>query len=1022
LPEICQKTATMTNRFVQNLKIILKPVLLISFIITIVCNGNVFSNSDSLNKVFYSDNGLSIDKKINLAKTLSQLYSKSDLEMALECNLALFHYSKIKNNNVEIRTALNKIWLIQNQLANYQYADTTLTLILEQSKPLGNNGEIGEIMFNIGTNYFDWSNYAEANKYFEKAQLHFTLDADKLGMAKSMKRSAIVVSSWGDYEKAIGLMQNARDIYREIRDEKGLAGIQLNLGVIMQEWNKLDRALEYYKQALRYYRNHRLKANEVDLLLHIGDVYLLSNKYKLAIFYYRKAQSLETSLDNLKLRKRVLSSIGEGYFYQNQLDSALFYQKESLKLKSELGDDKETANSYWVLGNIYLKQNYSDSSLVYLGKSLFISRKNGYRDIELDALKSLSENYFLKSNLFQAYNYLKEYQEVYNHTFSDKSNKLLEELSIKYRSDKAEKENEILKQKNDIQLLQIEKERNSRFFTIIFASFIVFIAFVIVFFVNYRIKESRKNLSLLTYKNKEITKQKEKLSVLNEELALSREKFRGIIENATIGIYQTNPEGEVIFANKKLMKTLGFDVIESLKQVNLNDEYPNRKKFLDLMTEHTIITGREDIWKKADGSKMYVMESAWLVKNTDGSIKYIEGLVEDITARKEVELELENSQYNLNETNIALQTKNAQLEKAQQETENAYKAKSSFLANVSHEIRTPMNSIIGFTELLLNIENDEKKVSYISAIDSSSKSLLALITDILDLSKIQAGKFDLVYEPTSIRSILTEMEQIFSLQIEKKKLKFNINIDDNLPSYLSLDGVKIRQVLFNIVGNAIKFTDKGSIRVFVNVNNYNLKNDTVNLEIIVADSGMGISSKDQSVIFSAFSQSSNVFTKSNNGTGLGLSIAKQIVELMNGELQLISVLGEGSTFTITIPNISEIKVRTSKIVTTGRQTIVQKYKSETYQTQEEINFDFSQISIQTRKEINSVFQSDFVKMLNSRMIEDISRFSRNLEEFSKQNNVEVLFLVSSKLNNACGKFEIDNIESILEILDSSLFH
>lgn len=987
---------------------------IVGILIFLLFHSPAFSNNDSLRNVFYENTEFSIDNKINLAKALSDLYSENDLQKVIDCNVAIYHFSELNNDEKGMMNSLDTIWRCQNKLLDYSAADTTLKMLLPLVKQTKDNGEFAELMFNIANNYYKWSKYKSAIEYFHKAQNYFSVVGNKQGTAKSLSNMALVVSNWGDYEEAIGLLQNARDIYINIEDEKGRADINLSLGIIMQEWNKLESALQYYQQAYKLYESKGLKSNKIRVLLRIGDVYVSRKNYNKAIIIYKKARKLESEINHKGLKSVVLSDFGKAYYYLNQYDSALFYQKESLKLTCLVGDGKQKAISYWVIGNTYFKLNAHDSSIKYLENSLLISQKIGNRNIELDVLQSLADNYYSVNNLNLAFQYLKKYQTLNELLFTDNTNRVIEELDIKYESERRDTENKLLKQNNDIQELQIEKEKNAHYFTIIFSSFLVFIAFIIVFFVNYRIRQGRKNLSVLTFKNKEIIKQKEKLSLLNEELAQSRENYRGIIENATIGIYQTTINGEIVFANRTLINILGYETLEKLKQVNLNNQNPDRKIFLDLITLQEVITGREDIWIKADGTEMYVMESAWLVKNPNGSINHIEGIIEDISIRKEIERALKNSQEQLKESNIALSAKNNQLEKAKKEVEVAYRAKSSFLANVSHEIRTPMNSIIGFTELLLGIEKDSKKSSYISAIDSSSKSLLALITDILDLSKIQSGKLELINEPVNIRLILNEILQSFSLYIKQKGIDFQIYINEKLPQFIILDGVKIRQVLFNLLSNAIKFTDNGFVKINVDFEKSEL--EYINLKITVSDSGLGISVEDQSVIFSEFTQSKPLFGKTNKGTGLGLTITKQIVELMNGKLELKSILGKGSTFIIFIPHLSEIEVRNSKITAGGKQTFVEKYKNVGLQNPDIVSLNVSDIDEMFVLELKNTFGREFSIIMNTRMIEDISKFSIILQNFARERQIKLLNEISVKLNESCEKFDIESIESILLIL------
>ncbi|NOY50472.1 MAG: tetratricopeptide repeat protein [Chlorobi bacterium] len=970
-------------------------------------------NNDSLHQVLYLDTTRSIAEKLVASHELSLYFADKDISKSIYCDRASYYFNMQLGQKTEAKNIISQIWQKQSRACDYKSADTSLKLLLQLQDEEKIKDELPDTYYNIGLNCYNYSDYEQSKKYFEQAKQLYEQTGDKPGIAKSMKGIAIVVSNWGDYEKAIGLLQNAREIYSDIQDESGLAGIYVSLGVIMQEWDKLDRALDYFNQALQYYNMTNDIQNRINALLHIGDIYLQQGKYKLSIQTNRKAQTLESKEVNKRLRSIALSNIGEAFYKTDEQDSALAYQKKSLKMKLEVGDNKRIAISYSILGDIYLKMLELDSSETYLKKALLLSRKINFNDYELKALKSLSELNKKKNNYFQAYNYLSEFQELNEITFNDKTNKILEELDIKYESGKKETENKILKQKNEIQHLQIEQEKNSRVFTMIFATFIVFIAFALVFFINYRIRLSRKNYSILAYKNKEITRQKEELSSLNKDLEESREKFKGIVENATIGIYQTNIEGEILFANKYLMKTLGYDNFDQLKKIDLNSSYENRGKFLDLINKKGIITGREDKWTKADGSEMYVIESAWVVRQ-NGKIKYIEGLVEDVTKRKKAELDLFKSQKELKRSNKALKLKNIQVEAAIKEAESANKAKSSFLANVSHEIRTPMNSIIGFTELLLKMEENPKRRSYISAIDSSSKSLLTLINDILDLSKIQAGKLNLVYETVALTTIISELEQIFSMQFKSKGLKFTVNNENLERNYIKIDGVRLRQLLFNLVGNALKFTAKGEVRICFSTKLTGTK--TVKLEITVSDTGPGIPIKYQKQIFSAFSQGS-IVSRDHKGSGLGLAISKQLVELMKGGLKLDSKVGKGSKFTVSIPDIETIKINKN----TSRETAEDISKSHQVNYNENAVLlhlvDMESISKELRLKAKNEFSDIFIKISNNKMMNDIESFSDDFYKFAVSEKSDALIKTATDLISAISKFDIDEIELLLSKLN-----
>ncbi len=751
------------------------------------------------------------------------------------------------------------------ELHNFDSAKRILTAANNLADSLKETENQIESLILLGHLYFDNAYYENAQDVFNDLLQNFSSDLTELQLANINHTLGLNHMRFNNYDLSLKLFQEALIYYQKYNKKAEIAKAFKDIGAVYYYLKNENTALDYYQKALIIYR----EVNDSDGIArsynNIGMIFKDKGNIPLALDYLNKSLEIKQIQKNQYGIANTLGNIGDAYMEKGDYDTALEYFNKAIKMWFELDYLHGITEVYNYLGEVYLFKEEYDKAIDNLLKGQKISLENNFK-------QRLTVNYELLSN---AYFETKDYKNsILNYRRFYQLKDSLYESFTKQKIEEYVVKNENLKAENEL-MAQDKKILQQRFQIIL--TLVILIGTIVL-------------LLLLILQNRTIRRRSKKVFNINKELDLRvQQKTSELrisqfsIDVAVDSIFWMKRNGNFLYVNNSACSMLGYTKDELLKS-NIFEIVPEFSQ--DLWN---------DYWEQLKKRESYVIQLYF--KTRMGN----EIPVEAAFNFQVFEGEEYNFVYSRNIGERKLTEE--KLRNAKEKAEESDKLKSAFLANMSHEIRTPMNAIIGFINLLGDTDlTQDQKDEIINLAQSSSNDLLNIVNDIIDISKIEADELTISKSLGYVNRIISEIYRFHKKNIylnENNKVELKLLLEPNSDRIaVYTDTSRFKQVMNNLISNAIKFTEKGEIIIgYKQVVMGGLKL----LRFFVRDTGIGIPEFKQKIIFDRFNHLSDDRNKLYKGTGLGLAISKRLVELLGGNIGVVSKEDSGSEFYFTLP-------------------------------------------------------------------------------------------------------------------------
>ncbi|MDP4114836.1 MAG: PAS domain S-box protein [Bacteroidota bacterium] len=989
---------------------------------------------------------------------LKNIYAQSENIDALKKQLHKYELQNSKDTNyANILFELGKSTSVTKPLESIKYLQKAKDLFLanDSKRNLSNTYSIlARLYSNQGSYYFAMEFYLLNYKVLTELNDKNAIGYNFGEIANAYYHQKLFEISKKYYLKAAALFNETKEYY-------GLSVMNNNLGLIEMEFNNFNEALRYYKIALEL----RKKSNNPFYIAHslqyIGSVYTKLNKLALAEKYLDSSMTILLSIKNRRIEDnkylgKVYDDFGDLYLKKNIYSQALDNYYLALKQFTDINDFMNIINVYNKISGIYIKQNKKVLAEESIKKTIKLVEQSNLLNEKRNSYNLYIQYFALINKPDSIIKYI---------GITDSLAKLIIEENLSGKNIEVRTAIESYEKQAEIDRLLEKNKSDSFYIKIIISVFLVIIIFSLILIIitkrnqirfkqlsnasfeaifiyqDNTIVDVNNNFELLTgYSGKEvksikvsnlfspdfelkitgnnttppqtflIKKDGSRISVevlsrsinlskdnvlvvsirditkrkLDEEkLKQSEEKYKFITEKISDLIFQLDRDLNFIYLTPSCFHLLGYYPQELLgepftKLLPAVSVKYFQKYISYLKKNKSIICELKQVCKS--GIVIWVEIQLDLIFDSENNLICYQGLSRNITDRKMMDIQLIN---------------------AKDKAEQANKVKSEFVANISHEIRTPLNSILAYSDLLKRSMTDQESLKYIESIEKGGNNLLTIVNDLLDLSKIEAGRLDITYSVFKLSEIVNEVVNFFNYKINEKKLNLSIKYNNNFANSVLLDEIRLRQVLVNLVGNAIKFTNKGYVKIIID--QFLKENKLLDLFIVIEDSGIGIAENEFENIFKAFRQQEGQNTRKYGGTGLGLTITKRLVEMMNGTITVESQQGVGSRFIIYFKDVryDELQMNDSTINYSDITTHTDILKIE--------------LSIPADKK-NDIKENILPKLLEAKtgmIIDEIQNCAHIIKNYGTENNIDCLVNYGNFLYTESDSYNYDRINAAI---------